>query len=234
MAAPALAAAAIPGALTGLYKTFTGIGQEKRGYDLLNKTKRPIYYRPDESVEALKLAQIEANNGGLPGQPIFENNISAAAATGLDTLTRTAGSSGDLLDGAIKLKANEMDAINDLNVAGANKQTQDIQNLQQQLGIQSGYADKEFSYNKDQPYQNAMATASAMIGAGGQNKFSGLDDIAGMGTSLLTAGLGEGASEVSRVAPVGANPINTIKAPYNPGTMGNMIFDPATKTWRIK
>lgn len=209
-----VAAQAAPGLLSAGYKFFKGNQQEREGKKLLN-TQRREYYRPDESLEALKLAKIQANNQELPGQPVLENNISAAAATGLDNLARTTGSSGDLIDGAIKLKANEMDAINDLNVTGANQQVQDIQNLQQQLGIQSGYSDKEFSYNIDQPYQNKIAAGNALVNSGGQNKFAGVDEFAGVAASA---------------ASTMANP----SGPFNPGTMGNMIFDPATKTWRMK
>lgn len=169
---------------------------------------------------------------------MYENRIGRNVASATDTLMRTAGSSGDILDGITGINANSNEAFN--NLALQEQQAKQIasQRYIDQLGVQSGYADKEFSYNQDQPYQNAMATASAMIGAGNQNKFAGWNDIAGMGASVLGAAMPSMAG-IKATSPVESS-MSAVAAPksvsptFNPATIGTMVIDPSTMKYRYQ
>jgi hypothetical protein len=189
---PVKAAQAALGIGTGVYKMFAGGKQIRDGEKLNRENVFQNYYRPSESLQALQLSKNAYNNQGVAGQQIIENKINSGAATGLDNISRNTSSSGDLLDSAIKLEANKNQQIANVGLAGAQQQERDVANLQGQLGVQSGYADKEFQYNVTNPYERKAAAASALIQAGNQNKFGGLDNIAGVATSALDSMSGGG------------------------------------------
>lgn len=225
----------------GIYKTIAGARQAKRGKDILKNLVRPTYTRPGEVTQALNLAERNYLNG-MPGANIAENRIGTSSATAMGTATQGASSSADVLDAATRINLNENNALNDLAVQEANFKQNALGGYLGELHNNATYADKEFDYNLNQPYQQKAAEASALIGAGNQNIYSGVSDIAGLGTNLLMGGFGGGASggtatmgqkmgnpTVAAASMAGVTP-STMSV--NPGTMGKMIYDPETGTMR--
>jgi hypothetical protein len=220
---PALAGAGV--------KYFQGRKQVKQGEKMDRENVFQNYYRPQESLESLQLSKNAYNNQGVPGQQIIENNINSSAATGLDNISRNTSSSGDLLDSAIKLEANKTQQIANLGVAGAQQQERDVASLQGQLGVQSGYADKEFNYNVAQPFERKAAAASALIEAGNVNKFGGINDALGAATSALdTAPEEQRTGAMSAPTPIQAPTSVMPSQGFDPSSYNgnNMMFDPKT------
>ncbi len=264
----ALAAAqAAPGLITAGYKFFKGGSQEREGKRLL-KTERPTYTRPNEVNQALNLTERNYLNG-MPGSDLAESRIGTSAAAAFDASSAGASSSGDVLDAATKINYNTNNALLDLGVQEQQFKQNALGGYVNQLGNSAGYADKEFSYNIDQPYQNKIAAGNALVSAGGQNKFAGVDDFAGAAASaasFLANPDGGGTSKPSGSmgsvpnVPTGSPNFGGVgmnmpasqglrtdlnpnqmslsgmpKTPsFNPATMGYMVFDPITKTYRMK
>lgn len=218
MAIPLLAAAgiaAVPGLINSGLKFFGGNKQIKKGEEIDRNNKFIKYQRPSEVVQALKLAE-KNYLSGMPGVDILQNRIGTNAATAMNTATQGASSSADVLDAATKINYTTNMANEDLALEEQNFKQDALGGYLNQLGNNSGYADKEFSYNIDQPYQRRAAAASALIGAGHQNKWAGIDEGLGVATDILRTGL--------KMPP---------KDGTNPALMGKYVTDPATglKRW---
>lgn len=219
-------------AIPSIFQGISGMSQVSRGKKLAASNIRPTYQRPDEVNQALALAQQNFANGVMPGTALATNNISASGATMLNEATKAAGSSGDILDAITKIDYNQGQQYNALAGQQAQYKAQQMQNLQAQLQNSAGYTDKEFAYNKDQPYQDKAAQASALIGAGNQNIGNAVNGIANIGTSLAMGGQQSQAGGQTGIT----NPIPSYLAPlpHRPtggitsGAFRKAIYDPST------
>lgn len=183
MALPLLAAA-IPAAISAGYKFVQGVGQVKEGKRIAKNNKFVNYKRPSEVTQALNLAERNYTNG-LPGSDILQNRIGSNAAAAMTAAREGSSSSGDVLDAVTKVGLGTNRAMQDLSLQEQNFEQNALKGYTDQLGVSAGYGDKEFNYNVAQPYARNAAAASALIGAGNQNKFSAFDDIAGMATTAM-------------------------------------------------
>lgn len=226
-----IAAAAVAGGV-GAYKTIAGAKQVKDGKRMAANNKRPYYSRPGEAVDALNIAERSYLNNGMPGADILQNRIGSSAATAFNNATQGASSSADILDAATKINVNTNDANNNLTIQEAQFKNQAQDTYLGQLANSANYTDKEFSYNKDQPYQTTAAAASALIGSGNQNIYSGINDIGGAAVGALGA-MGGGktidGNQMDRVESISALPAG----PINPSVSGKLIFDRVTGKPRL-
>ena len=243
MALPLLTAAikAAPSLLSAGYKFLTGNKQVKDGKRLAAENKFTPYTRPTEVTEALNITERNYRNG-MPGSDLYENRILSSAGSAFNAASNAASSSGDVLDAATKINMNTNRAMQDLSVQEDNFTQMALGQYTDQLNNNAAYSDKEFSYNIDQPYQRKAAAASALIGAGNQNKFSGFDDA--MGTITDAARLGLNIPDPTMGQKLGIKQIPLakmagIKQPNtgftNPSLMGKWIVDPysGAKRWSI-
>lgn len=243
MPVPVLAAAAIkaaPALLSAGYKFLSGNKQVKDGKRLQEQNKFTNYVRPTEATEALNLTERNFRNG-MPGSDLYENRINSNAGAAFNAASNAASSSGDLLDAATKINMNTNRAMQDLGIQEDNFTQRALGQYTDQLGKNAVYSDKEFSYNIDQPFQAKAAAASALIGAGNQNKFSGFDEAMGVATDAARIGLN--INEPTMGQKLGLSKIPLAKtlgvtnkgALSNPSLMGKWVVDPTTgsKRWSI-
>jgi len=188
MAFPFLAAAGAAAAIPSIFQGISGISQANRGKKMLANNIRPNYQRPNEVNQGLALAEQAYANGVMPGTSQAINNISGSGAAMLGQATQAAGSSGDILDAITKINYNQGEQFSNLAAQQAAFKAQQLQAYQQQLANSAGYADKEFAYNKDQPYQQTRQEGLDLIGAGNQNIGGAVNGAASIGTSLLMSG----------------------------------------------
>ena len=107
------------------------------------------------------------------------SGVRAATDLAQDPATKAAIAAG--------LYSQELGAVNQMNIADANFRVAGQERLMGAYNILAQYQDKEFDYNKAQPYDNAMAAASALTGASMQNRMAGTEDILG---GISSAALG--------------------------------------------
>lgn len=235
MPLPLLAGAALA-AIPSIFSGISGMSQAKRGRKLAESNIRPVYRRPGEVDEALALAERSYSNGVMPGSAAIQNQIQAGGAGMLNSATQAATSSSDILDAVTKINYNQGQQFNALGVNEAQYKMQQMQNLQSQLQNSAGYTDKEFAYNKDQPYQDTAAQASALIGAGNQNIGGAVNGLASIGTSIaMSSGAGtDAASKYGYLANKPSSPsIGGLGAPgIASGAFRKMVYDPATQTMK--
>lgn len=185
MAFPAaLMGAAIPGLLTGGFKAISGMNQVREGKRLASQNVRPTYRRPGEVITAEAIAERNYLNG-MPGADIARSGINLNAAAAYGAAERGASSGGDLLDAATKIGLNTNQSMGQLAAQEAQYKITSGNAYNDALMKSAAYTDKEFSYNQDDPFQQKAAAASALINSGNKNIFSGLDDVAGMASSVI-------------------------------------------------
>lgn len=247
---------------TAAFKYGKGRKQIKKGEALERSNVNPVYTRPGEVTTALNLAERNYNNG-MPGKSLMESRLGSNAATAYNTAVEGSSSSGDLLDAATKINLNTNFAGNDLNLQESNYKSGAMNNYIAQLQNNAQYADKEFQYNQDRPFQEQAAKASSLIGAGNQNEFGALNDVGQVASSALMSQTGNIGGGLKRgdmpdaITPIQANPIGTannrstqlgmpnsavanpittapqIPNSYDPASRGKMVYDPQTSTWRF-
>jgi hypothetical protein len=208
-------AAALGGA-GGIFNIISGIGQENQANSIYKTNQRPIYNIPASENGALNLAQSQYDDPNLPGYGALQNQLGANTSGGLAAAQQSGGNSGDIIDAISKLYNSKNQANINLGVQGAQFRRQNAANLQSQLGTQAQYEDKAFNYNQDAPYEQNLAKANALLGAGRQNVASGANSLAYLGSSAINALSGTDSKVGSENAPQSMSSIPVNQA-YNPG-----------------
>jgi hypothetical protein len=196
-----LAAAAIP----SVYKAGSGIVQAIRGKQMARNNQRPTYEIPQAIAGNQKLAANAYADPRLAGQDIMEDNLRSATATGLDAAKNISTDSGDILDAVSRLYGRESAGVNQLNLAGAQQQQRDLAQLMGANSQLGAYQDLAFDYNKNQPYQDRAGASSALIEAGNQNIYGGLDTLGSLTQSFIAPGGALASYGRKRVPPANTN-----------------------------
>ncbi len=178
----ALAASAIP----AIGKLFGGGSQVRKAKALDASNVFTPYQTPSQVLEATRLAQ-QAYTNPVQGQATAINNIQGAGATAFANGVQGASSSGDVLDLASKVQANENNAFNKLNTEAIGYRDRALNDLTGALNNEAQYADKEYQVNVLDPYLRKANLAASMYGAGKINQSSGLDSLATTALAGATA-----------------------------------------------
>lgn len=176
-----LAAQAIPTAIN-LGKSYV---QGRQAKQLIKDNPRPNYEIPQALQEAVQQARYIAGMRELPGQNLMEQRLGKNLGTGVAELKNVSANPSDLASNIARLYSGQNDSINDLNMAAGQNWLNNQEGLREALSQLSKQQAFQWDVNKFQPYQNAMAAASALkegsfrnLSAAGQNMASG---ITGMG-----------------------------------------------------
>lgn len=174
MPLPLAALAAVPAVAQGV----TGIYQTIKGNQLANSMERPTFDIPQEILDNLTDAQIQALRG-MPAEQKqqYLDNVMRSQQSALGAMgDRKAGLAG--LGG---VQQNAVDAYrNMLSMDAQQRQTNELA-LQGVRSDVAGYKDKQFQINELDPYNQTMAAAEGMQGAGIQNFMGGVTSGAKMG-----------------------------------------------------
>ena len=205
------ALAAIPAVVqagTGIYQTF-------QGNKLANSMERPDYSIPQEVLDNLTDSQIQALRG-LPEEQRqqYMDNIMRSAQTSISALgDRKAG-----LAGMSGVQQQQNDAYKNLLSMDAQKREENERNLQATRNTMSEYKDKAFQTNEMQPFQDTMAAAEGMQGAGIQNIKGGVTSGAKMGLDYMKyMELLNSMGSVDPTKTTGSNPFQVTQNPQATG-----------------
>lgn len=188
----------------------TGVYQLIRGNQLSNSIDRPEYSIPQEVLDKLTDAQIQALRG-LPAQQRkqYLDNIMRSAQSSIAALNdRKSG-----LSGISAVQQNMNDAYRNLMTMDAQARMEAEQRLQSVRSEVADYRDKEFEFNEANPYFETMRAAEAMKGAGLQNIMKGAKSGTQMGLDYkryndLLNSFGEQSGESSPQVDAQVNQIN--------------------------
>ena len=176
---------ALPLALTiapAAIQTGTGIYQAVRGNQLRNSMDMPTYEIPQEILDSLTDAQIQALRG-MPAEQKqqYLNNIMKAQQFSLNAMSdRKAG-----LTALPEIQQTALEAYRNMLSMDAQQRQANEKALQDTRGVVAGFKDKEFEYNEALPYQQTMAAAEGMTGAGMQNIMTGIQAGSQMGLDAM-------------------------------------------------
>jgi len=158
---PAIAAVAGAGIQAGV-----GILQAYKGNEMTKNLSRPKYEIPSAIKDKMTTAEM-LQYQGLPEESKQEyiDNLSRNMAFSFQNLdSRKAG-----IAGTATINQQAMDAEKGLLSADAAQRMQNVQNLQNNRTELAGYQDKQFTFNKANPYYETLNQAEALKGAGMQN-----------------------------------------------------------------
>lgn len=159
------------GAITAGVQAIGGTAQLIAGARMAKKNKAPTYEIPAEVSQNLSDAQRMALEG-MPAEQKqqYVQNLQRSTMFGLNAMNdRKAG-----LAGLSSLVQNQNDAYGNLLSMDAQARQQNQQLLMQQRENMAQYKDKQFDFNKVQPYLQKAQAAQALQGAGIQNILGGL------------------------------------------------------------
>ena len=209
----------------------------KQAYDASKiKNKRPVYKRPKEITEASNIYKQKAAGLGLPGEELMREQIQSQQSNVIEK-GRGAGDSAAYLQTLAGTAKSGINAEREMRLKAIERKdqaTSDLATFKTNVGAK--YSDKEFDYNKDKPFQTAMATKSALNEAAFKNVEAGLNK----GIGAATGGMG-GAGGTSSIAgtegSAGATPTSKIgiNAPKSPGLSTNSLNKfPQQKVMKLK
>jgi len=168
------------GAMSGLSGA---LGLAKSGYGLYQlltnkEPERPTYKMPTQLNQILGISRFMASQRGLPGQDLMQRNLASNTAANVRAVQETTTGGAGL--GAVNQAfGNQQNAQTQLDIAGAGAYQQNLQGLQQSLGMIANAKDQEFEYNQNMPYQRALQNYYQTRMAGVANLFGGFGDVSG-------------------------------------------------------
>jgi hypothetical protein len=171
------------GAGVGLGESIWGgikAGQANKQMDELEEN-RPVYSRPDEIKQYLEMAKTGAN-AQMPGQNILAERNQQSTQGMISKLQE----SGQLDAGAIQqLYQQELGANNNLAFQQSQYHQGQIDRLSQAFSESAKYADQEFEYNVNAPWQRKYNRAIGKYEAGQSMIGKGISGITGSAYSYL-------------------------------------------------
>jgi len=185
-----LVAAGIGSAIGLGESIFGGIkaNRANKAMDQLEKNK-PIYSRPDEIKQYLEQAKTNANSK-MPGQTQMEQNAQQSTQSMMTKLE----DSGQLDAGSIqKLYQSEVGAYNNLAMQQAQYYQSNQDRLSQAFNESAKYADQEFEYNINAPWQRQYNRQIGNYEAGQKMVGQGLNTLAS--SAMNYAGMKSGSSQ---------------------------------------
>jgi hypothetical protein len=172
----------------GVLKGVGGILQSGKGRKMAKRAIDPGYKIPKGFAQNLAIAENLAQTG-MPSEQYnkAQQDINRAGTAGVRAIGRSSNPSA----GVASLFRGQTDAFNNLNVANANARRQNILSA---MGYRRDFANQELAKQQygQQRYFNTMNQANALKGAGMQNIFGGLTDIASAGATAYGYGKGYG------------------------------------------
>lgn len=217
------AAAGLVTAGLGAYKAINGANQTAKA----NRLAASNIFTPEEMPYQVglgtQLAQRNYTNG-MPGTQDALNNINRNAASTFYKGQNAATSGGDILDLATRIGMGTNQATNQLAQQGAQYKANALGEYQGALGNEAQWQSKLYNNNTLQPYMRTANLAASMYGAGQQNLYSGLDDIASTATGFAK-GRNPGTTDTTQTQgqPISnspyATPITSNQTPYTPYKM---------------
>lgn len=193
--------------VSGLLSMFHGFGQTHQAKNMIRNNPFPNMGTPQAILNNQKLAEQQANQG-LPSEQynLAKENIMGSQASAI----KMAQDRGDALGAISSVQNNTNNALGNLAVANANARIQNRIRLMNQNNVTGGYQQQAWDWNKRQRYMQNAAAATALMGAGRQNIWGGIDKVLGGATNaasgLMGGGDGMGGGKINGNAGANGNP----------------------------
>lgn len=202
----AMAIASIPSLIQG----GTGIAQMIKGNQMGKNLQDPRMPIPKSAMEALQNARVMASSYNMPGYENYVQNMNQIMSGAVGQINRSATDSQSALGALLGASGQQMQSANDIAKANAQQYAENQANLRNQLGQMSALEQAKWENDVLQPFMRKAQAAQGMAGAGMQNTFAGLSNLAGVAASgykMGAFGTGEGATATPGVtAGEGINP----------------------------
>lgn len=178
MALPVAAIGLGISAASGIAQGIQGFSQTRKGRKALEGLDRPTYEAPEEYLQNVQSAKAASQQGiGAAQKRFFTENILRSRQDALAaSSTRRGGLVG--LQGIVGQEQQAFGQLAAQDVLARERGQAQLTQARTALGQQR---QMEFNINQMQPYQQDLASAQAMIGAGQQNIFGGLSTVAATG-----------------------------------------------------
>jgi hypothetical protein len=177
-----LASSIIPSIAQGI----TGSRQKKEAERLRKSTTRPTYETPLSAKKALGIAEQQATQG-LVGRSVLEDRLRSSTAGAVRATEEVATSPASRLAAITATYGQEMEGMEDIAMADTKARLDAANRLARVYGTMADYEDREFDINKQRPFEDTMAAASALTGAGMQNVQGALEGISRAGAAGLSS-----------------------------------------------
>ena len=179
--------AAAANAVPQLIQGGIGIAQAIKGAKLAKSTTRPWMKAPAAQTEALFNARNMAA-GQAPGLNTAIQQLAQSQAGSTSAIQNSGGGGAERLAALAMLDQNAGDQALDLGAMQENWQAQQALNLQNQLMQMAETQQRQFMYNKDEPYRNIMQASKEQTDAGIQNIHGAATGLGGTFASAITKG----------------------------------------------
>jgi hypothetical protein len=163
-------------------KGITSSKQSKKA-DELRDVKRPPYKTPRSQEQSLNILKGQATQG-IPNKSTLIDRTGESTSSAARKIQETATDPASALAALTNVYGNEMETIQDVEMADAAQRLVNMQNLSSGLQGQAKYEDRVFYNNEFQPYMQSQMAASELTEASMQNKQSMLNDMAKLGGGL--------------------------------------------------
>jgi hypothetical protein len=158
-------------ALSGLGSFVRGQQQKSKQKDLAKlMANRPVATTPQEVIENQQNAR-QVASGALANATNQQalNNMNQQGANSVNAMRNSARSSTDLIAGLSGLNQNQNNAFNNLAMQNYGQRLGGMNMLGQANNQMAGYRDRNFEYNVNQPYNQAVQSLMAQTQAGNAN-----------------------------------------------------------------
>jgi len=177
-----LASSIIPSITQGI----TGRKQKREAERLRKSTTRPTYETPMSAKKMQGIAEQQATQG-LVGRSILEDRLRSSTAGAVRATEEVATSPASRLAAITATYGQEMEGMEDIAMADTQARLEAANRLSRAYGTMADYEDREFDINKQRPFEDTMAAASALTGAGMQNVQGALEGISRAGAAGLSS-----------------------------------------------
>lgn len=186
--------------IPALYQAGVGISQQVDAKYMAERNQRPEYKTPQELLTALGLSKAQFADPRFAGQAQLE----ATVGQNLSQALEVAQSRGSGMQSVAGIAAAGNQASQDIAAEQARQQRADLGDYQNMLKIIAGSKDTEWQLNKFAPYSDRYNEAREMKGAGQQNLFNSLDQLAAITSRFSSAENGSAAPDISSIATTAA------------------------------
>lgn len=168
--------------MTIMALTQAGVGLSQMVGGLLTKVPDRPQYQPNQATqEMVNTSRTEANSSLVPGQAQMQDSIRATTANAVNNVQRNSTNSADILAAASAAQMGENRSMGQLYQQSLSYKDRARARHMQALSSMSQAQDQAWQINKQQPYTDAVATKSALFGAGMQTT---MDAAGGLGAIL--------------------------------------------------
>jgi len=158
----------------------TGVAQAIKGQQMGAGLTDPIYKIPQSAMDALTTYRTQAGRLTPAGYDAFVNQLSNIQAGANASINRGATSAPQALGATLNAVGAQTKALQDYQGFAERDYQSRQQQLADALNTMAGYEQRKWQNDVYDPFMRKSTAASSLVGAGMQNAYAGLSDVAGV------------------------------------------------------